>query len=407
MSNYSTLLKNKSFVMLWSGFFVSSFGSWFRLIAISHLLYSESKSSFIVSLLWIVNFAPSILSPWLGHYVDKFERKKLMIFADVVRASLLFVLLFILDSSLSIYILFFVLSLFSILFQGAFTASFPNLIGKQNLLQANSLQTFSTYTTMALGPILAAFIIKAWGVHVAFIIDGITYLFSAFLLLLIPSESFSSHVKKSTQQISSSAYNNFKEGLLYIKNNKSIFSLCVMDSISMLGFGAYSALLIVFADKALSGGVELYGLLFSADAIGGILGALLLFSVSKLFKNYKYIVVLNLGVISLISIIFATLTSAHLAIAILLFEGVFLAFYESAKMTIYQNSTEDSCRGRVLLSAYAFSNIAMLISIFIFGYLSDVIGIRSVFVLAGIFGLIATGYGALRFTSYKTECAKI
>jgi len=385
------LLKNRAFLKIWIGMLFSSTGNWFRMIAATTLIYKITGSGFMVSVLWIVSIVPSIIfAPPAGILIDRSNRRRLMILSDIVRAVLIFSLMYFSSHLLGIYTIFFLVSSMGLLFSGSYESFFPFIIERENLLAGNSLQKLSESVSVVLGPILAGVAIRFWGIKMAFLIDGITYLFSALCIFLI---STTSSLRDKGERVQRSHLGEIRDTVIYIKKERVVKTLLIMGIISMLGFGAYSSLLVVYANDALNSGVTGYGALYSADAMGSIIGALALAFLAKFIKKKGAAIALGYSIISLTTLMFAYARSMGIAISVLIFEGIFLALSQTNEETVLQEIIPDEYRGRVFLGLGALVNIATLLSMAAAGIVNDFIGIRNVFLLASMLCAVSASIG--------------
>lgn len=288
---------------------------------------------------------------------------------------------------------FFLVSSLELLFTGAYEALFPSIVGEKHLLTANSFQNLAENLSIVLGPILAGIGVKALGVKTAFLMDGFTFLFSAFCI--ISMRDYFKNIQTTKRE--SSYIQDLKEGIKYSFNTKGVKFILIMGVLSMLGFGGYSALLVVYAKDVLKTGVTGYGLLYAANGIGSIVGALILglFAYSITIKKGKGIA-LSMTIISITTLFFALANSLRVALFILLIEGIFVALSQVSQETVLQEIVPIDLRGRVFLSLTSVTNIAMIISMVIAGTISDLLGIRSVFLIAAGLCFISSCVGWLK-----------
>ncbi len=87
-SSQIALLENRDFVKVFIGMLVSSIGDWFRIITASYIIYETTKPGILIGTLWITITIPLIIFGPFGVVVDRLNKKKLMIFSDVICAFL-------------------------------------------------------------------------------------------------------------------------------------------------------------------------------------------------------------------------------------------------------------------------------------------------------------------------------
>jgi MFS family permease len=396
------LLRNRDFLRIWTATLVSATGRWCRIIAATMLIYSITESALAVSILWIIGIASSVLfAPLVGIVIDRTDRRRLMIISDFLRALLMLFLIEFAAHLLVVYVVFAMLSILGLLFDGAYQCVFPAIVGKENLVTGNSLQSLCGNVATVLGPVLAGAVVSLWGTEAAFFINALTYLFSAMCVYHITAVSPPRDQERNAR---ASYWSEINYVAGYMAKNRTVKTLLIMETISMFGFGALTALMIVFAKDALNADVLGFGSLYSAESMGSIIGALALAFVAKgNIKHKGALVSLAYTVLSLTTIAFAFSRSVVVAIVVLVLEGVFVAFQYIAVQTLLQEVIPDEYRGRVLMGFAALVNVVTLASMGLAGIAGDIFGIRSVFLLAGALCFISACIGWLRLRELSTD----
>ena len=180
-----SLLKNARFVRLWLGQGLSFVGDAVSTVALVLLVVDLSGSASAVGGVLVARLLPTLASPFVGVIADRLDRRAVLVAADLVRAILVFGLIFVRDLTV-IYVLVFFLGAAQTVFNPTVRAAFPGVVGGGDLTRANALisGTFS-FSVMA-GPALGGVLVASVGVEAAFLIDGLTFLVSAVLISTIP-----------------------------------------------------------------------------------------------------------------------------------------------------------------------------------------------------------------------------
>ena len=149
------LLTHPGFSRLLAAMTVSSLGDWVGFVAVTSLVTALSGTAATAGLavggVMTARMLPAILfGPFAGALVDRFDRKQIMIAADVARGALYATMAFVHRLGL-IFLLSFVIECFSLLWTPARDASLPNLVPRRQLANANSIGLVSTYATLPLG----------------------------------------------------------------------------------------------------------------------------------------------------------------------------------------------------------------------------------------------------------------
>ena len=170
---------------LWIGSVVSLLGDWFNTIALYTLVFRLTGSPFALGAVFIFKMLPwALASPIAGVLVDRFDRRRLMIFSDLMRAVIVLGFLLIDEASdvVLVYGLIALQVVVGAVFVPAKSASIPNITSPRELLTANALLSASWSVMLALGAALGGFATEWFGEQAVFIIDSFTYLVSAYFI---------------------------------------------------------------------------------------------------------------------------------------------------------------------------------------------------------------------------------
>ncbi len=182
------LLRQRNFSLLWVGQFISIIGDWVLFIALPFYTYSLTGSVLATGAMFIVSTLPRlVLGSVAGVFVDRWDRKRTMIVADVLRVLLILMLLFVRsrDWLWLIYVSAFLESVVSQFFNPAKSAIIPLLVGEKDLLAANSLNGLSDALTRLLGSALGGVLMGWLGFSSVVLLDAGSFLFSALMIVLI------------------------------------------------------------------------------------------------------------------------------------------------------------------------------------------------------------------------------
>src|SRR6266498_4433587 len=181
------VFQNRSFSLLWTGQLVSTMGSALTSLAASIYIYRLTGSALSVGLMLMATAAPSLLvGLFAGVFVDRFDRKKIMIAADLIRAVLVVLIPFLVPLNLIwLYIIVMLTSAIGQFFDPAHESVLPEVASDEELASANSLMAISSFGSTAIGFAAAGFIASAANINWAFYIDAITFVFSGICVYLI------------------------------------------------------------------------------------------------------------------------------------------------------------------------------------------------------------------------------
>ncbi len=191
---YGELIRgNRNFRNLLAGQFISELGNWFNFIAGLGLVRVVSDASpTAAGLFFVARLLPfALMSPIAGTFVDRFSRRQVMIATDLLRVliALSFLLVTRPEDLWIAYLATVLLHTFGAFFDGAKNAAAPNLVGKEGLLAGTALLFSTRFLLMAVGSALGGWAAAVFGYEVAFIINAVSFLLSAYTIWLIPEEA--------------------------------------------------------------------------------------------------------------------------------------------------------------------------------------------------------------------------
>jgi dTMP kinase len=373
----------KSFFRLWIAQIVSSTGDWIGLIAILAIAAKVSHNSgAAVSLVMLARVVPGFFLGTIGGVlIDRFDRRKVMVFADVGRAGLLMVLPFA-DGILTLVLVSFGLEIFTLLWGPAKDASVPHLVSTDHLSSANTLSLVASFGTFpfaaAIFSLLAA--IAAWlgslGVLHAFevdqevlalIVDACTFLTSAIIVWRLPIPKGPS---KTESMGFSETVTEIKEGLSYIAHEPRVRGVIVGLGVGLIGAGAIIPLGPLFANEGLGGNSATYGVLLTAFGTGAAIGVVaLLFFQKKLPRESVFdFAVMGAGLCLILTATFTSLVPAMIAVALM---GACAGTSYVTGFTVLQETVQDDLRGRIFATLYTVIRMCLLVALVISPLWSD------------------------------------
>ncbi len=345
-------LTQRNFRYYWFGQCVSLIGTWMQATAQQWLVYSMTKSALLLGLLGAAQFGPVMfLSLFAGVFIDRYPKKRLIIFTQISLMLQAFILAILVWSGHVTYwhvlILAVLLGFVNTLDQPTRQAFMPELVERKDLRSAIGLNSAIFNVARMIGPALSAVLMTKYGAGPLFFFNGISFIpviISLFLIKTNPPETIKVHKKVLVEIL---------EGLKYIRQSpplrSAVLSMLVVGTFVM-NFNVTTPL---FAAEALKQGVNGYGFLLSATGAGSFVGALLVASWAK--GNPK--LSLLLGSAFIVSALLMLLEPIHiLPLAAVTFAiiGFFNILFMTTANSTMQINTSDQFRGRVM-SVYSFA----------------------------------------------------
>src|SRR3990172_3802112 len=181
------VFRNRNFSLMWSGQLVSTIGTALTSLAASIYVFRLTNSAMSVGFMLMATAAPSLLvGLFAGVLVDRFDRKKIMIAADLVRALLVFLIPFLVPLSVIwLYVIVMLTSAIGQFFDPAQESILPEVASEEELAAANSLMAISSFGSTAIGFAASGLIASAANINWAFYLDAISFLVSAACIFFI------------------------------------------------------------------------------------------------------------------------------------------------------------------------------------------------------------------------------
>jgi MFS family permease len=338
------VLRRRNFTLLWLAQLISELGSGFTLAAASVLIYRLTGSALNIGLLMIATAVPSLfVGPVAGVFVDRWDRRRTMIVADLLRLGLLATLPFAISFSIGwLYAIVILTKVISKFFWPAQASLLPETAPDDELGAANALIAISTFGARAFGVAASGLIVSFLSIESAFYLDALTFAVSAGCIFLIRSAPFASASQTSVAAVA----RELRAGVRFFTGIPALRSLFLIyiPVFTMTGFG--STVLLPFTLRALHGTELDYGLLAGMESVGLVIGSLLMARLGGMLREGQWIALSFIGM-GLAAIVFSQMIAVPVAIAILTLGGVLSAPSVVARQQVIQQHTPRDMRGRV------------------------------------------------------------
>lgn len=273
-TGYGQLVReNANFRMLWLGQIVSLLGDWFNLIASAALVASLTQSGFAVGGLFVVRMlAPFLASPVAGVVADRFNRKSVLVWTDLLRGVTVFGFLLVQDASWVwlVYALTAVQLGMSGFYFTARTAILPDIVEPPAVGTANAITSVTWSVMLAVGAAAGGLVAGTLGIYPAFVIDGLTFFLSAAFIVRISIDW--SPRRGDRDRTARAVLAEYTEGLRLLRRNPDMLVIALQKSMLMLFFGStFQVVQVAIAEDVFvmgKGGSLGVGVLFAAVGIG-------------------------------------------------------------------------------------------------------------------------------------------
>jgi MFS family permease len=395
------LLRQRNFSLLWIGQFISVIGDWVLFIALPFYTYNLTGSVLATGTMFIVSTLPRlVLGSVAGVFVDRWDRKRTMIAADLVRVLITLVLLLVRsrDWLWLIYASAFLEAVVSQFFNPAKSAIIPLMVEESDLLTANSLNGFSDALTRLLGSALGGMLMGWLGFSSVVWLDAGTFLFSGIMIWLIVMPIRPASRPRAIQASFGGKFlrvwHDWIAGLNLVKRERLLLALFIVFGVASLGDSMLTVLVVPLVKDLMGGGPQLLGWLMMAEGLGGVAGGVLVGKFGK-YVAPRYLASAALGFVGSVIIILITFPHSIFIFPLIALVGLLaIAWFTSAE-TLLQLGVSDEYRGRIFGTLGTTLALASLAGMLIAGTLSDRIGLvpiltlsGSLYILSGLFAWI-------------------
>jgi Na+/melibiose symporter-like transporter len=380
---------------------VSMTGDWLLGVGLAYSVYALTGSTLASAAALLSSFVPQVVvGSVAGVFVDRWDRKRTMVVANLVLAVGLLPLLLV-SGAQQIWLVYVVLaaeSVVEVFFAPAEQAMLPRVVPDADLVAANGLNGQARNLARLIGSGLGGLTAAVGGITAIAAADAATFLLAAFLVSLIrtdgraaarPSDDATDVVRGRVAGL----VDEWRAGLRATWRSPVIRMLLVFTLITSTGEGIMGTLFAPYVRQVLHGGAEVYGLISGVQAIGGIIGG---FLVASLADRWSPVVMLGSGAVAFGLVDLAIflypllLVSPWPAAAGMIVVGLPGAVTVAGLQTLFQRHTVDAERGRVFALGSLASSVTVVIGSLGAGLLGGSVGIMPVLAVQGV-GYVVAG----------------
>ncbi|HEV8340492.1 MAG TPA: MFS transporter [bacterium] len=395
-SGFLALMRNRNYALLWWSQGVSQLGDRFHWVAISLWVYAVTKSALAVSYAIIaLMVGPAVVGLFAGALVDRWNRKRTMVVADLIRGALVALIPWLMARSLLfVYVDLFLVSCASSFFRPAMLASIPRIVAKTELMPANSFLATVDTGTEVIGPLAAGYFVQLRGYSQAMYFDAASYFVSAFLVGLLSLPDMSTRAAAVVKE-GTSILGDIKEGLRYIRKDRLQFGLLMFVFLGWWVSGLNSVQTPLAKTEFGLSDAE-FGWFNTVWGVGYVAASLVLGWYGRRIPSGRLIAAGFLGWAMATGITGLSLNSGMLYAAVFWVGFANIALFIGLSTTIME-VTPSEMLGRVIAIRQVSLTAVRLAAMVAFGYVADRIGIReSVLAMAGA-SLVGLLIGFRRF----------
>jgi MFS family permease len=405
------VFRRRDFSLLWLAQLVSTAGSSLTYLAAGIWVYRETGSALAVGLTFIATAGPSLIVGLLaGVYVDRHDRKRIMITACLVQALIVALIAVVIGIEVIAVVGLYALLLLNAgvkqFFDPAHDSLIPELASDEELVSANAFLSIASFGSTAIGFAAAGLLASTVDLYWAFIVDSGTFVFAAGCIVLLGSHPMPVPEEEASVAV---VIANLRAGLATLFGTPIIRSLFGIAGLMFLAYGVWNVLLLPMSIRVLGATEFQYGLQEGLTSVGFIVGSFFMARFARRLPEPAWIVV-SMVAMGVAGILYGLATSVPIAILLVTISGFFNSPGAVSRTTILQRHTPREMRGRVFSAYYVMRDV-----VFLFGMagagLADIVDIRlmivvasSLLVVGGLVVLVAPG---LRVATWRAGAAQL
>jgi MFS family permease len=373
----AVLRTNRNFRLLYIGQTISQLGDWFNSVAVFALLLDLTGSATAVAWMMIVQLLPvALVGPLAGVIVDRVDRRRVMIGADLLRGVLILGLLLV-HTREQVWIAYVVMALTvsaTAFFEPARTSTIPSLTSAEELMPANALASATWSAMLAVGASVGGLVTAVAGRNVAFAVNAASFFASAFFIGRTVYHSAPPPSAPLKGPFALTGIPDLLDGVRYVRQQRHVAALMFVKAGWGLA-GGVLLLLTIFGQRIFPVGGSTaagIGVLYGARGIGAALGPIMLrWILGQQPRTLRraigpaYFIV---GLFYLALSVAPTLSLAALSVLCAHFGGSILWVFSTV---LLQMEVPDAFRGRVFAAELALVTLTSSLSSYLTGHYLD------------------------------------
>ncbi|HEX3265864.1 MAG TPA: MFS transporter [Candidatus Limnocylindrales bacterium] len=387
------IFRKRDFSLMWLAQLVSTIGSSLTDLAAGILVFQLTGSVLNVGLVLIVAALPTLfVGLFAGVFVDRFNRKRILLASDFLRALLVLGIPLGFDyfgpdtGMVCMYVLLFLAATVRQFFDPAWESVLPEIASEDELSKANSFLAISSFGSTAVGFAAAGFLATV-NVHLPFYIDAGTFLFSFLLVLLVRVPKAPPIQEDTTVAV---VLDNLTSGAKYLWRTPILRSALILNVPVLLAFGLWNVLLLPMAIRVLNGTQFEYGLQEGITSVGFVVGSFFMARYGDRLAEGTWIVA-GYVLMGIFGVLYGFSPNIQVAIFMVAVTGFLNSPASVARRMLLQKNVPREMRGRVFSANFVIRDVVSLVGM-AGAALADLYPVRELIIAAS---LIVLGAGLL------------
>jgi MFS family permease len=374
---------------------VSLVGTWMQKTAVSWVVYSLTRSKFMLGVtVFATLFPTALVSLYGGIVADRYNRYKVLLSTQIISLlqAVLLTLAIVFFKQYAVWEIIILSAMLGIIngFDGPARQSLVRELveNKEDLPNALALNSSMVNLSKLIGPAIAGFILERFGDATCFGFNAISFIpvIISLLLMKLPKQELKPKTDKNLKK-------EFAEAFFYIKNTPVVISVIIFVGVISLLVLPFSTLTPVFAKDIFKGSASTLGIIDGVIGFGAFIGALFLASL-KQGTNLSKVLAINTLVFGIGLTLFSQILILPLALLFIAVGAFGMMSVRTISNTIVQIHVPNQFRGRVISIYLMVLTTMMPIGSLLIGAVSHYIGVQTTVLLEGFLALIiAVFYG--------------
>lgn len=384
MENWKT-----KFVLLSVGQAVSMLTSSILQISIVWYLTQQTGSAAVVTTSTLSGYLPrAVLGMFTGVFIDRFDRKKILILSDLsIALAALALAAVALWTQIPIWLIFFMLCIRSVgaaFHTPSFNAVVPTMVPRDQLARCAGITQSFESVSLILSPALAAVLFTVWDLSAIIFLDVIGAAVAILIVFFLPIP----HSEGGTDTPPLHIWQDMKEGVEVLRSEKGLMSIMIISTLYAFIYFPIGSLYPLITMTYFGGSVADSSMVEIVFSGGTLLGALLLGFLGEKVPKVRAIAT-SIGIYGVGAMLCGLLPPQGLRLFVVLsgIMGLTIPFYYGLRTAIFQSRVPDRYLGRVLSLSYSVTLLAAPLGLIMGGTVSELAGVNHCFFICGILAI--------------------
>ncbi len=360
---------------------VNLLGDWMQQTAQAWIVWEMTHRATALGIVAFLSQIPFfIFGPWVGIFSDKYDRRKILLFTQILTMLFAFILAFLIQTDrlilIHVYILAFLLGIVTAFNVTAEQAFIGDIAGSGNIRKAIALNNIINQLTRLIGPAIAGWLIATIGLAPAFWYNGFSVIISIICILII-------RAKRDIKKAEGSGLKQFKEGLLFFRGQKLLRLIILFAAIQTFFGLSILQLLPAYSTVVLKGDASTLGQLIGSAGAGALAGIVIVLPFVQRIKRACMAIGCALVWAGSWYIAFSFSTSLSVSMICQFMASLGAANVLTLSIALAQELTPVHMRARIISTFLMIILGLQPVASYLVGRSADVIGINNMMLING------------------------